>query len=36
MFEWHDQNGPAVDMQARIASIEVQGTVASARIEIED
>jgi hypothetical protein len=36
LFDWHDENGPATTMQARIARIEVVGTIATARIEIDD
>jgi hypothetical protein len=36
LYDWNDQNGPAKTMQARIASIEVVGTIASARVEIDD
>lgn len=36
LFDWIDQNGPAKAMQARIASIDVVGTVATTRIEIDD
>ncbi len=36
LFEWNDQNGPAAGLQARIASIDVIGTVATVRLELED
>jgi hypothetical protein len=36
LFDWNDENGPASDVQARIASIEVTGTVATARLEIDN
>jgi hypothetical protein len=36
LYDWNDQNGPAADLEARIASIEVSGTVATARIEIDN
>jgi len=36
LFEWHDQNGPAKDARIRIASIEITGTVATARLEIDN
>lgn len=36
LFEWHDQNGPAKDVQVRIASIEISGTIAAARLEIDN
>ena len=36
LYDWNDQNGAATDIQARIASIEVSGTVATARLEIDN
>lgn len=36
LFDWNDGNGPATEMEARIASIEVHGTVAVARLEIDN
>ena len=36
LYDWHDQNGAATEIQARIASIEVVGTIATARIEIDN
>lgn len=36
LFDWNDENGPATDVEIRIASIEVSGTVASARLEIDN
>ncbi len=36
LFDWNDQNGPAKDVQARIASIETHGTIAAARLEIDN
>ena len=35
-FEYNDRNGPAKDIQVRIASIDVANTVATARLEIDD
>ena len=32
LFDWNDQNGPATGLQARIASIDIIGTIATARI----
>ncbi len=32
LFEWNDQNGPATGLQARIASIDIIGTVATVRL----
>lgn len=36
LFEWNDANGPAQDVSARIAFIEVAGTVATARLEVSN
>ena len=36
LFEWNDQNGPATGLQARIASIDLIGTVATVRLELDN
>jgi hypothetical protein len=36
LFDWNDQNGPAKEIEARIASIETIGTIAVARLEIDN
>ncbi len=36
LFDWNVGNGPAAGIQARIASIDVCGTIAAARLEIDD
>ena len=36
LFEWIDQNPPAAALQAQITHIDIAGSVATARIEIED
>ena len=36
LFDWNDQNGPATGLQARIASVDVAGTVASVRLEMDN
>jgi hypothetical protein len=35
-YEWHDSNGAAAEMQLRIVSVDVAGTVATVRIEIDN
>ncbi len=35
-FEWHDKNGPAREVEARITHIDVVGMVAHARTEAEN
>lgn len=36
LYDWHDSNGMAKDVQARITNIDVVGTVANARVEAEN
>ena len=34
LFSWNDENGPATELQARIADIDLAGTVATVRLEL--
>ena len=36
LYTWNDQNGPAMSLQARIASIDLIDTVATVRLELEN
>ena len=36
LYDWNDTNGPATELQARIVSIDLVGTVASARVESDN
>jgi hypothetical protein len=36
LFEWNDQNGAATELQARIAGIDITGSVATARVELDN
>ena len=36
LFDWNDGNGPATELQARIASIDVVDTVATVRLELNN
>ena len=36
LFDWNDQNGPATAIQARIASVDIFGTVATVRLEVDN
>ncbi len=36
LFEWNDTNGPATNLQAQIASIDLIDTVATVRLELDD
>ena len=36
LFDWNDQNGPATELQGRIASIDIFETVAAVRLELDN
>ena len=36
LFAWNDENGPAVELKAQIASIDLAGTVATVRVELDN
>ena len=36
LFNWNDQNGPAKNVQVRISSVDVVGTCASVRLDMDD
>jgi hypothetical protein len=36
LFEWNDGNGPAADLKSNIVSIDIEGTIATARVELDD
>ena len=36
LFDWHDGNGAAPEIHARITSIDLAETVATVRLEIDD
>ncbi len=36
LFDWNDQNGPATELEAHIASIDVSSTVATVRLELDN
>ncbi len=36
LFDWSDENGPATELQAQIASIDLVDTVATVRLELEN
>lgn len=36
LFEWNDKNGPARDLESRITGIDVAGTIATVRIELDN
>ena len=36
LFDWNDANGPAKELKADIAHIDIAGTTATARLELDD
>ena len=36
LYDWNDANGAATELQARIAGIDIAGTVATVRLELEN
>ncbi len=36
LFDWNDGNGPATELQARIASIDLVDTVATVRLDLNN
>ncbi|MET4418891.1 nuclear transport factor 2 family protein [Bradyrhizobium sp. RT3a] len=36
LFDWNDQNGAATGIQARISEIDIVGTIANVRLEIDN
>ena len=36
LFDFNDENGPAKDLQARIATIDIVDTVATVRLELDN
>ena len=36
LFDWNDQNGPATELQSYIASIDLAGTIATVRLELDN
>lgn len=36
LFDWNDQNGPASELEAKIASVDVVGSVATVRLELDN
>lgn len=35
-YDWHQENGPAADLEARDIQIDIEGTAATARIELHN
>ena len=36
LFDWNDENGPATELETKMASIDVVGTVATVRLESDN
>ena len=36
LFDWNDKNGPAPEIEARVVDIDLVGTVAAVRIELNN
>ena len=36
LFDWNDENGPATGLEARIANIDLAGSVATVRLELDN
>ncbi len=36
LFDWNDENGAATGLEARIANIDIVGTVATVRLELDN
>ena len=36
LFDWNDQNGPATELESRITSIDLAGTVATVQLELDN
>jgi hypothetical protein len=36
LFDWNDGNGPASELKSTIANIDIEGTVATVRLELDN
>ncbi len=36
LFDWNDGNGPAADLKSNIANIDIEGSVATVRLELDN
>ena len=36
LFDWNDQNGPAKELQAKIVNIDIAGTIATVKLELDN
>ena len=36
LYDWNDSNGPAADLKPEIASIDIEGSIATVRLELDN
>lgn len=36
LFDWNDQNGPARDVEVRVSSIDIVGSCAAVRLDVDN
>jgi hypothetical protein len=36
LFDWNDSNGPAAGLKSDITNVDIQGSVATARVELDN
>jgi hypothetical protein len=36
LFDWNDQNGPATELESRIATVDICETIATVRLELDN
>jgi hypothetical protein len=36
LYDWNDSNGPAKDLEANIANVDIEGTIATVRVELDN
>ena len=36
LYDWHESNGAAAELESRIANIDVEGTIATVRLELDN
>ena len=36
LYDWHDSNGAAADLQSSIVNIDIEGTIATVRLELDN
>lgn len=36
LFDWNDGNGPATELKSNVTNIDIEGTIATARVELDN